>query len=707
MIDLSQLSFGAPSWFWGLLLLPLLLFLFWRAERRGTRRLREFVSPRLLPQLAATVDRFRRTAKFVLLLLALALALVALAKPRWGYTYDETKRKGLDLLLAVDTSRSMLANDIAPNRLERVKLATQDLLAALEGDRIGLIAFAGRAFLQAPLTIDYGAALEAIRDLDTDTIPEGGSNLAAAVKLAITTYGKSAVGNRALIIFSDGEELSGDAAKAAKEAADAGVRIFAVGVGTPEGSLIPLQGEGGTSFVKDSKGAVVKTRLEEGRLREVAQATGGFYTRLEGGPATMGRIVREGLAGMQAGEIDVRMARRPIERYEWPLSGAVAALALSFLLRDRRRRPAPSAGAALASVALLLLAPPLFARAPGLELYDQEKYREAYEQFLQTLQKDPSTKATGRLQFDAGAAAYKMKEYNKALEAFSQALLSPEKTVQEDSHYNLGNTLYQRGEGQKGTGQKRGDWQDAIKHYDEALKLDPANKQAEENREFVKKKIEELEKAQDQPQPSPPPQDQQKKDKEKQDQSQDQSGQSQDQQQQQQGEQDQSEQEKGQQDQSGQGEQSQDNKEQPEAGASPSPGPGESPSPSPGSSPGESPSPGEGSPSPSPGGPSPSPSSSSDGEASPSPTAGENKGETEGSPSPSPRQDLSGELQEAGEPSDQESEGSAGAMAATEQPPEGEMTREQAERLLQSVRDEEDRVRLDERKASGHVYNDW
>ncbi len=158
-----------------------------------------------------------------------------------------------------------------------MKLATQDLLDELQGDRVGLIAFAGRAFLQAPLTIDYDAAVEAINDLDTNTIPEGGTNISAAIDLAVQTYGKSAIGNRALIIFTDGEELSGDAVKTAKAAADAGVRIFTVGVGTPEGSLIPISSEdGGTAFVKDSNGQVVKSKLDEKRLKKSRKRPAGF-----------------------------------------------------------------------------------------------------------------------------------------------------------------------------------------------------------------------------------------------------------------------------------------------------------------------------------------------------------------------------------------------------------------------------------------------
>src|SRR5881394_3154235 len=252
------MNFGSPIWLWALAILPLLVLLYAQAERRSAIKLREFVSPRLLPQLAGNVDRLRRAIRFGFVLLSLTLAITALAKPRWGYIYEDVKRRGLDLLFAIDTSRSMLSNDVAPNRLQRVKLAAQDLITELQGDRAGLIAFAGRAFLQAPLTIDYDAAVESINDLDTKTIPEGGTNISEAIALATQTFGKSAMGNRALIIFTDGEELSGDAVKSAKAPADAGVRIFTIGVGTLAGSLIPVNGEDG-GFVKDAKGQVVKS----------------------------------------------------------------------------------------------------------------------------------------------------------------------------------------------------------------------------------------------------------------------------------------------------------------------------------------------------------------------------------------------------------------------------------------------------------------
>jgi len=737
------MTFGAPQWLWGLLLIPLLIALFIRSERLGLKRLQEFVSARLLPQLAGTVNRPRRILRFAMQLLGLALAIISLAQPRWGYTFEDVKRKGLDLLIAVDTSRSMLSNDVQPNRLDRVKLAIQDLIGQLQGDRVGLIAFAGRAFLQAPLTIDYDAVVEALNDLDTKTIPEGGTNISSAITLATQSFGKSAMGNRALVIFTDGEELSGDAVKTAKEAADAGVRIFTVGVGTPQGSLIPVTGDDGqTSFVKDSSGQVVKSKLDDKRLREIAQATGGFYVHLENGPRTMQQIQNEALAKMQAAEMDVRLSRRPIERYEWPLGGALIALALSILIPERKRArqkayapaPAPNArgvapGAAGASVAATLLAMFLcssaFAIAPGLDAYRDGKFEDAYSQFQQTLKTHPESRAEDKLQFDSGAAAYKLKDYSKAMESFSQALLSQDIGLQSKGHYNLGNTLYQRGETEKSDVKKLSDWTNALDHYEQTLKLDPQNKEAKDNYDYVKRKIEELKnkKQQQQPSPSPSPQQKDKQDKQnKQDQKQDQQQQNQQNQQQQQqnqqqqqgqGQQQQKDQQQSQ-DQQSQGksqnqkDQQQEKNDQAQAknepqkqqqpGETPSPSPGadkqqgQQPSPSPGERRGEeSPTPGEGE------------------NETPSPSPGEGEGENE-TPSPTPGESkkFAGEVKGGGgEDKSQKPPDKNAQVAEAEPEKEGQMSERQAEALLESMKDEEARVQLDERRATRHVYKDW
>jgi Ca-activated chloride channel homolog len=725
------MSFGAPQWFWGLSLIPVLVALFMRAEARGAKRLREFVSARLLPQLAGTVNRPRRMLRFGLQLLGLALAIISLAQPRWGYTFEDVKRKGLDLLIAVDTSRSMLSNDVQPNRLERVKLAAHDLIDQLQGDRIGLIAFAGRAFLQAPLTIDYDAAMESVNDLDTKTIPEGGTNISAAIALATQSFGKSAVGNRALVIFTDGEELSGDAVKSAKAAADAGVRIFTIGVGTASGSLIPISGEDGeTSFVKDSAGQVVKSKLDEKRLREVAQAAGGFYLHLENGPRTMQQLYTEGLAKMQAAEMDVRLSRRPIERYEWPLGAALVTLALSILIGERKRSRervyarTPTKIATAAAALWLAFCQFGFGAAPGLDAYRDGKFSDAYSQFEQTLKTHPQSRAEDKLQFDSGAAAYKSEEYGKALESFSQALLSPDNGLQSKSHYNLGNTLYQRGETQKNDDKKLSDWTNALDHYQETLKLEPQNREAKENYDYVKKKIDDLKnKKQQQPQPSPSPSPPQKDKQQKQNQQNQQSPQNQQQnqqQQQQQQEQQSQQQQKDQQqrsqdrqsqtgsgkdqkeekqnDQSQAKNESQGSKQQQDNKTSPSPAPdgkkqnqnqsgeAEQPSPSPGDHGNEMPS------------PSPSPGNGEGSEENPTPSA---------TPTESPQKKFAGEVKGGGKDESQEPADKKGQSAEAEPEKEGQMSERQAEELLQSMKDEEARVQLDERKATRRVYNDW
>jgi len=668
-------------------------------------------------------------------MLGLALAIISLAQPQWGYIYEDVKRKGLDLLFAVDTSRSMLSNDVQPNRLERVKLAAQDLVNQLQGDRVGLIAFAGRAFVQAPLTIDYEAEVESINDLDTKTIPEGGTNISEAINLALTTFGKSAAGNRALIIFTDGEELSGDAAKTAKAAADAGVRIFTVGVGTPQGSLIPINNEDGeTAFVKDSAGQVVKSKLDDKRLHEMAQATGGFYLHLEDGPRTMSQLYSQGLATMKAAEIDARMSRRPIERYEWPLGAAILALTMSILIRERKRvrvrahLPRWSKLAVPAAALLLCSAGQIFGAATGLNLYREGKYNDAYQAFEEDLKSHPDSSQKEKIDFDAGAAAFKMGDYNKALQLFSDALLSPDQKLQENSHFNLGRTLEDRADLDESNDKALKDLMDAASHYESTLQLNPKNEAARANLEEVRRKIERL-KQRPKEKPTPPPRQQQqqkkqnqqqnggKENQEQQQQSQSSSG-GKDQEQQQQNQQAQSQNKSG-------SDQNAKNKQQlakNEPQKNQQPKPGESPTPSQGANqqPQPSPSPGKGETknaqdrqssgkqenpeeSPSPGG-------GEDHMPSPSPGEGEGEGENaspSATPTSSPHKKLAGEIKGANAEQQPQAREQAAQLAEGEPEKEGEMSEKQAELLLKSMKDEEERVQLDDRKVRRHVYNDW
>jgi Ca-activated chloride channel homolog len=734
------MTFANPQWFWALLAVPILAAIFLRSEQRSKVRLRNFVAPRLLPRLAGTVSYFQRGLRFAFRLLGFALAIVSLAQPRWGYVFEDVKRKGIDLLIAVDTSRSMLSNDVPPSRLERVKLATQDLITQLEGDRVGLIAFAGRAFVQAPLTIDYDAVVEAINDLDTKTIPEGGTNISEAITLAERTYGKSAVGNRALVIFTDGEDLAGDAIKTAKAAAAAGIRIFTVGVGTPAGSLIPIGSEdGGTAFVKDSKGQVVKSKLDESKLREIARATGGFYLHLENGPRTMQQLFAEGPGKMNAVEMDARLSQRPIERYEWPLGAAILALTASILIGERRRSRirsgfhSPIKLATAATAMLMFTLSAASGSAPGLGLYEEEKYAEAYRAFQDDLKNNPDSPARDKMHFDAGAAAYKMRDYNKAAEAFSQALLTNDKGLQENSHYNMGRTLEERADLSKTDEDALKDLANAQSHYEDVLKLDPDNKAAKANLEEVKKKIDNL-KHRRKPTPTPtptPPMPQ--KDKKGQDDQKGGGGQSQDKQQNQsqqksskQDQQQQSQSQSQSQNQSGQGQNQNQNQkpdskpdqsqakndsqkdQQPKAGETPSPAPkpGEpSPSPSPGEGQQDK---GDNPPSSENNSPEPSP-SPGEGEKSPTPSSQGGEGKEGAAPSPTaaePPKKFAGEIKGAADDKSAKPEKPA-QMVEAEPEKEGEMSERQAEALLESMKDEEARVQLDERRVARRVYNDW
>ncbi len=442
----------------------------------------------------------------------------------------------------------------------------------------------------------------------------------------------------------------------------------------------------------------------------------------------MQQIYNEGLAKMQAAEIDVRLSRRPIERYEWPLGAALAALALSILIGERKRVrerihvPAPAKVTAATAALVIFLCQFAFGAAPGLDAYSNGKFEDAYSQFQETLKSHPESRAEDKLQFDSGAAAYKLRDYSKALESFSQALLSPDTGLQSKGHYNLGNTLYQRGEAQKSDDKKLSEWTNALDHYEQTLKLEPQNKEAKENYDYVKKKIEELKnkkQAEQQPSPSPSPPQKNKQDKQNQQQQQQQNQQQQKQNQQQgQGQQQQKDQQQQQskdrqsQDQSGNGkDQKEEKNDQSQAKnepqKSPQQQPGESPSPSPGAEkqPGNQPSPSPG---------------ERQGEQSPSPGEGENEtpsaspGEGEGenptpsaTPEESPQKKFAGEVKGAAEDKSQKPPDKSVQAAEAEAEKEGQMSERQALALLESMKDEEARVRLDERKATHHVYNDW
>jgi len=486
-METTALTFGAPHWLWVLLVLPLIAGLFLWSHKRAQALFVKIVAVRLREQLSGSVSPLRRILRASLLVASFAFAIVALAEPRYGFIEKETKQKGRDVIVAIDTSRSMLATDMVPTRLARAKLFTQDLVRLLQGDRIGLVAFAGSAFLQAPLTLDYNAVTNALDELDTTVIPKGGTNIAAAVTAAREAFGKAEGQTRALIILTDGEELGADGIAAAKQAAVEGIRIFTVGIGSPEGSLIPIRlDDGRQDFVRDSAGKPVTSKLDDSRLKEIASATGGFFTLI--GPDAAREIFQKGIEPMELSETGVFSSRQPIERYQWPLAAATACLALSLLPGDRRRRSS-------VMVALFLSFVPCTQAQSGLDEYKNGDFDKAGTAFQEQLENQPSSKA---LQFNSGAAAYKTGDFEKAITHFTDALLAEDQKLRENASYNLANSLVRKGEAAKENDAKKTNWKNALEHYDETLRLNPDNKLAAQNRDITKKLLEDLEKQEQQ-----------------------------------------------------------------------------------------------------------------------------------------------------------------------------------------------------------------
>jgi Ca-activated chloride channel family protein len=243
----------------------------------------------------------------------------------------------VDVFVLLDVSKSMLTEDVRPNRLTQAKYAVQDLLEKLRGDRIGLVAFAGTAFVQCPLTVDYEAFRLTLKDADPRIIPRGGTAIGAAIRTALKAFEAGEGRDHAIVLITDGEATEGDALAAADEAAKAGVKIYAIGVGTAEGELIPVREEGKPmEFLKDREGKVVKSRLDEETLQQLALKTGGMYVRSAAGDFGMDAIYDKGIAQLRRTEYEARLQKRYFERFQWPLGLAFVLLVVESFVSDRR-----------------------------------------------------------------------------------------------------------------------------------------------------------------------------------------------------------------------------------------------------------------------------------------------------------------------------------------------------------------------------------
>jgi len=482
------MSFARPEillLLWGV---PILGVLFWRAAKKRRRILEAYASPDNLETLAP-----RRGGGWVrrgLFLAAFFCMVLALSGARRGYVWETIPRRGASLMLALDVSKSMLARDMAPDRLSRAKREIRDLLGRLGGERAGLTAFAGTAYIACPLTVDYGAFDLFLSALTPDNLPVGGTDLAGAVEAALSGFDPGDGAHKSIVLFSDGEGADPQQAlAAAQKAADAGARIYAVGLGEPEGAPIP---EKDGSFKKDADGNIVMSRREDGLLRRMAEMTGGAYAVSTPGDEDLDALfaagLGEGLASKAAGETRIRIFR---DRFQWFLGAAIVFLALEmfFPALFRRRGHAALVLAVLGAWAALS---PAYAFAgaggeadKGLSAYHSGDFHGARERFLTARVLAPDSPQAA---YDAGCAAYRLGDFEEAQKLFEKASElaakdeSPgerERNLRRASLYNQGNARF-----------RAEDLEGAVKAYEEALEVAPKDEKSRANLEYVRKLLE-------------------------------------------------------------------------------------------------------------------------------------------------------------------------------------------------------------------------
>jgi Ca-activated chloride channel family protein len=331
------MHFARPQYLYLLWMVPALgIFYLWRFRSRR-RKLAQFVSFPLANRLTTDFSFAKAILRALFLLGFFTFAILALARPQWGMRLEVVKRRGVDIIAALDTSYSMNTEDVSPNRLTRAKSGIRTLVGKLRDDRVGLVAFAGTASLQCPLTLDYGAVSLFLDIADTETIPEPGTSLAAAIETATAAFIAKEKKYKALVLFTDGEDLEGQVDAAVAKARESGVIVYTVGVGTPEGKPIPVRNAEGDiiEYRKDADGQVVVSSLDERSLAKVASATGGRYFRSTAAGSEIEELY-EDISRLEKKDVESRLLQNFEDRFQYPLAMAIAFLGLGAWITEKR-----------------------------------------------------------------------------------------------------------------------------------------------------------------------------------------------------------------------------------------------------------------------------------------------------------------------------------------------------------------------------------
>lgn len=328
--------FAHPSLLYLLIVIPLLIVFYVVMVRKKKKAIAEFGNPELLRPLMPLLSFKRGAWKFVMLLLALFFVILGVAGPQFGSKLQQVKKKGVELVIALDVSNSMMAQDIKPSRLEKAKMAISRMVEKLSDDKVGLVVFAGDAYVQLPITTDYSSAKLFLSNINTDIVPVQGTAIGAAIDLAARSFTPETEAAKAIIVITDGENHQDDAIAAAKQAREKGITIHTIGMGLEQGAPIPEKGQAG-QYMKDGQGNVVISRLDEETLRQIAKAGEGLYVRANNADVGLSQLLDE-VNQMEKTLLEERIYSDYAEKYQYFLLLGLLFIFVEFMILGRRNR---------------------------------------------------------------------------------------------------------------------------------------------------------------------------------------------------------------------------------------------------------------------------------------------------------------------------------------------------------------------------------